>query len=129
MELHKQLQEKLENFEELFKLVPDECTKFLFVVQPQLGKGPELLGFLRKIAPYVYKTEYKNEWPGTKLLTGETATVYYGYLTTDAKKVLAEVGGFQNLGQPYMFEDFAILTDDEKWWMASITHENVVFAN
>lgn len=126
-ELHKQLQESLENFGELFKLVPSECTKFLFVIQPKLGKGPELEEFLRKIAPYIYKTECKNEWPGTKLLSEDKGTVYYGYLCDDAKIVLAEVGGFQDLGQPRSFEDFALLREDEKWWLSSITHSNAVF--
>jgi hypothetical protein len=126
-ELHKHLQANLEDFEKLLALIPVECTKFLFVIQPHLGKGEELTELLRKIAPYIYKTENKSEWPGTRLLTGDTAIVYYGHLTDTSKKILAEVGGFQNLGQPSAFEDFAILQEDEKWWMSSITHEDVVF--
>lgn len=80
---------------------------------------------LQRLAPFLNQEHQGSQWPGTQLLSGETATLHYYNLSEPCAKILQEaVDRLYGWQQPERPEDLCLLRADGSPWLVSIAHEH-----
>lgn len=100
------------------------CDSFLLVMRPSLAISDSCVAVMNCLSPYLLGKSEESEWPGTKLLDDEKATVYKYRLTRESAKILSEITDRLYLWiQPNLPEDLALLRKSGEPWLVSISHE------
>lgn len=100
------------------------CDSFLLVMRSSLGISDSCVVVMNRLSPYLLSKSQESEWPGTKLLDDEKATVYKYRLTRESAKILSEITDRLYLWiQPNLPEDLSLLRKNGEPWLVSISHE------
>src|SRR5579875_897363 len=95
----------------------------LFVVRPDMPLSTQGTNLIEELKPFIQKQIVSDEWPGTRLLTGN-AIVYYFVYNRETLAILKKASDrlYQWL-QPDLPEDLCLLKSYNKPWLVSISHE------
>ena len=114
-----------EGYRNLIRASLDYANSFLLVVNPGIGivedPGQRLM---RELHPYLLSEDRKTQWPGTMLLSDDSALVSRFSLSPQTSAILggAVEGLFDWIG-PTLPEDLCILRADGSPWLVAIAHE------
>lgn len=94
------------------------------VVRPDLGMESAGKEFFRELSPFIQSEIETSEWPGTRLLAGETASVITFRLTAESIALLKRTArGLYDWTQPDLPEDLGFLAGN-KPIVSTIAHES-----
>jgi hypothetical protein len=84
--------------------------------------------FLQLLKPFLINVNHSSTWPGTRLLSGETAEIYKIAVHRESINIIrsASISIWDWLGPRYP-EDLSFLRHTGKPWFVSITHEHDAF--
>ena len=80
-------------------------------------------GIRDRLAPYLLRTEWTSEWPGTELLDSR-ATVRHYATVPEAMQLLGEASGLYAWQDPERPEDLAFHRPDGQLLLGSVAHES-----
>lgn len=97
----------------------------LGLIEPDRSSWSESAMQVREhLMPHVASSQRVSEWPGTKLLTGYTATRHLINFSEAVRGILLDsAGGILDWENPHLLDDLHLLRDDGTVWFASIPHE------
>src|SRR3954464_1956669 len=104
-------------------------TSFAYVVVRADGIGDSgVLSALKILRPEEIGQRAVTEWPGTRLLSTETAVLaQYRCSARLASLLLSLTTGLYDWVHPSLPEDLGFLRADDSVWLASIAHESDAF--
>ena len=98
------------------------ARSFSLVWREDMEADAAAQGIRDQLAPYLLRTEWTAEWPGTVLMESR-ATVRHFAATLEAMRLLADAPGLYAWQHPDRPEDLAFYGDDGQLLLGSIAHE------
>jgi hypothetical protein len=101
-----------------------ECQYGFLIVHPGESLAASGGQALERLSPSLHEVTDVSEWPGTKLLSGNTVKRYkynFGLDFAEAVKTLAQ--GLYDWEHPRLPEDLSLMIDEKKPWLFTIAHE------
>lgn len=103
-------------YRDLLELAFNRCDEFILVVRNTNGLSKRAQILLKKLAPFLKEKKIQYEWPGTRLLGDEPATVYYFKADQSARRIISSYSySLHGWTQPYLPEDLSFLKQHEPW--------------
>ena len=99
------------------------CSRALLVVRDSLTINSIGKQKLMSLEPYLISRDVRDEWPGTKLLSGTARVQEYIFDGACCETLCHAVDGLYDWQQPTAPEDLCLLRNDGSPTLVSIAHE------
>lgn len=115
---------KGEAYGKLIDYAVSRCSRFVLVVQDDLGFSESGKKVLAALEPHLIEKTRSDQWPGTRILD-KTAWVCYYRCSEKAAEILKEAANsLFSWQQPALPEDLSFLTEDGTPWLVNTAHES-----
>lgn len=117
-----------ESYQQLIHASLDYGDQFLLVINSSINFDESVRQVMDKLNTHLLRQTQESEWPGTKLIGGDTALVSRFSLCTETAAILsASAEGLFDWLEPELPEDLCIFRSDGSPWLVSISHERDAF--
>lgn len=100
-----------------------ECEKAHLIIRPEILNKQYIEEFLDTISDNLIEQQEVYDWPGTTIMGGATATIFfYSINSSFIKKVKEAAPNFYEWVHPFLPEDIGFYSNGEEW-LINTAHE------
>lgn len=112
-----------EKYKNLLNFCLDHCSRFLFVIRPNINLETRGKRLLKELEPYLIGSEIADRWPGTHLLSTNANIFTYELNVFSVRKLQEYANSLFQWRNPELPEDLCFLDGRNSPILVNIAHE------